>query len=63
MGENGPEHPGDHYYLTNDQLKVLYDQLKTNAFPSYVVVGKDGSKSNTFIGFKEEMLKLLDASL
>ena len=55
---------GDHYYLTDKQLKVIYQQLGTNAFPSYLIVGKDGSKSDTFIGFEgDSMLKLLEEAL
>ena len=56
--------PGDHYYLTDKQLKVIYKQLGTNAFPSYLIVGKDGSRSYTFIGYEgESMLKLLEEAL
>ena len=59
-----PGIPGDHYHLTEKQLAVIFKQLKTNAFPSYIVVGKDGSRSDTFIGYEgESMLKLLDAAL
>lgn len=59
-----PSIAGDHYYLTENQLSVIYKQLGTNAFPSYLVVGKDGSKSDTFIGYEgEPMLKLLEEAL
>ena len=54
-----PSIAGDHYYLTEKQLNVIYKQLGTNAFPSYLVVGKDGSRSKTFIGFEEGMLNSL----
>ena len=54
-----PSIAGDHYYLTEKQLNVIYKQLGTNAFPSYLVVGKDGSRSSTFIGFDEGMLNSL----
>ncbi len=54
-----PSIAGDHYYLTEKQLNVIYRQLGTNAFPSYLVVGKDGSRSKTFIGFEEGMLNSL----
>ena len=56
-----PSIAGDHYYLTEKQLSVIYKQLGTNAFPSYLVVRKDGSRSDTFIGYEgEPMLKLLE---
>ena len=54
-----PSIAGDHYYLTEKQLNVIYKQLGTNAFPSYLVVGKDGSRSKIFIGFEEGMLNSL----
>lgn len=58
-----PKIIGDHYYLTDNQLKVIYSQIKTNAFPSYIIVRKDGSRSNTYIGYEEEMLETLDNAL
>lgn len=59
-----PSIAGDHYYLTDNQLSVIYKQLGTEAFPSYIVVGKDGSRSDTFIGYQgESILKLLEDAL
>ena len=59
-----PELQGDHYYLTDNELNVIYSQIGSNAFPTYLVVGKDGKRSRTFIGYEgEPMLQLLDEAL
>ena len=59
-----PELHGDHYYLTDDQLGAIYNRIGSNAFPTYIVVGRDGSRSRTFIGYEgEPMLRLLDEAL
>ena len=59
-----PELHGDHYYLTDRQLDEIYSRIGSNAFPTYIVVGKDGKRSRTFIGYEgEPMLKLLDEAL
>jgi len=55
-----PSIAGNHYYLTKKQLDTILKQLGTNAYPSYLVVGKDGSRSNTFIGFEDKILRTLD---
>ena len=52
---------GDHYYLEDSQLKDIYRQLGTNAFPTYLVIGPDGTTRRMFIGFNgEEMLQAID---
>ena len=35
----------------------MLSQLGSNAFPTYLVVGKDGKKIQTFIGYDAEGLK------
>ena len=52
-----PSIHGDHYYLNGDQLRAVLSQLSSNAFPTYLVVGKDGKKIQTFIGYDAEGLK------
>jgi thiol-disulfide isomerase/thioredoxin len=52
---------GDHYYLTEQQQKTAYEQLLTNAFPTYLIVGRDGKILKKYIGFDAAMLDELDA--
>ena len=52
---------GDHYYLTEQQQKTVYEQLLTNAFPTYLIVGRDGKILKKYIGFDVAMLDELDA--
>ena len=57
-----------HFYCTvvaPNLLEVgIYTQLSTNAFPSYLAVGKDGLKSDMYIGHEgAPMLKLPEAAL
>jgi thiol-disulfide isomerase/thioredoxin len=52
---------GDHYYLTEQQQKTVYEQLLTNAFPTYLIVGRDGKILKKYIGFDAAMLDELDA--
>lgn len=59
-----PAIQGDHYYLTDNQLSAIYSKIGSNAFPTYLVVGKDGTRSHAFIGYQgETMLRLLDEFL
>ena len=59
-----PALSGDHYYLADSQLDVIYKQIGSNAFPTYIIVRRDGSRSRTFIGYEgEPMLRLLDEAL
>ncbi len=54
---------GDHYYLTDNQLDVIYKQLETNVFPTYIIVDRDGKIVKKYIGFEEEMLDELEKAL
>ena len=52
---------GDHYYLSVAQLTAIFQEIGSNAFPTYVIVGRDGSRSRTFIGYAgEAMLSQID---
>lgn len=53
---------GDHYYLNDDQLSAIYGQIDSNAFPTYLIVARDGSRQK-FIGFSEEVVEALKAAL
>ncbi len=54
---------GDHYYLTEQQQKTVYEQLLTNAFPTYLIVGRDGKILKKYIGLDLAMLDEMDAAL
>ena len=54
---------GDHYYLTEQQLKTVYDQIPTDAFPTYLIVGRDGKILKKYIGLDLSMLDELDGAL
>ena len=59
-----PDLHGDHYYLSDTQLNAIYEEIGSNAFPTYVIVGRDGSRSRTFIGYAgESMLGQIDEAL
>ena len=59
-----PELHGDHYYLTDDQLNVIFSKIGSNAFPTYLIVDKDGNRSKAFIGYQgETMLRQIDEAL
>lgn len=52
-----PEIRGDHYYLSENQLNAVFKELDSNAFPTYLVVGCDGSRIGKFIGYDAEGIK------
>ena len=54
-----PDIRGDHYYLTDKQLKAVLDQLDSNGYPTYFVVGRGGMNGSVLVGFNEEKLKNL----
>ena len=55
---------GDHYYLTDKQLKVILDQLGSDGYPTYFVVHPDGRNGSVLVGHNEEKLKnLIDKTL
>ena len=59
-----PDIRGDHYYLTDKQLKAVLDQLGSNGYPTYFVVHPDGRNGSVLVGFNEEKLKnLIDKTL
>ena len=59
-----PEIRGEHYYLTQDQLGTIFGQLNSNAFPTYLLVAKDGTRVETVIGYQgEKLLKKIEGLL
>ena len=55
---------GDHYYLTDKQLKSLLDRLGSNGYPTYFVVRRNGMNGSVLVGYNEEKLKnLIDKAL
>lgn len=54
-----PDIRGDHYYLTDKQLKAVLDQLDSNGYPTYFVVGRGGMNGSVLVGYNEEKLKNL----
>ena len=55
---------GEHYYLTKDQLNVIFGQLDSHAFPTYLLVAKDGTRVETVIGYQgETLLKKIEGLL
>ena len=55
-----PDIRGDHYYLTDKQLKAVLDQLGSDGYPTYFVVHPDGRNGSVLVGFNEEKLKNLN---
>lgn len=55
---------GDHYYLTDKQLKSILDRLGSNGYPTYFVVRRNGMNGSVLVGYNEEKLKnLIDKAL
>ena len=55
---------GEHYYLTQDQLITIFNQIKSDAFPTYLLVAPDGRRVETVIGYEgEKTLKKIDELL
>lgn len=59
-----PDIRGDHYYLTDRQLKALLSQLGSEGYPTYFVVDRNGMNGSVLVGFNEDKLKhLIDKAL
>ena len=54
---------GDHYYLTERQQSAVYEQILANAFPTYLIVGRDGKILKKYIGLDLSMLDEMDVVL
>lgn len=55
---------GDHYYLTDKQLKSILDRLGSDGYPTYFVVRRNGMNGSVLVGYNEEKLKnLIDKAL
>lgn len=54
---------GDHYYFTEEQWKSIEAKIESNAYPTYLIVGRDGKIKNKFIGYDKELLTELDKEL
>lgn len=54
---------GDHYYFSDEQLDTIYEQIESNAFPTYLIVGRDGKIQDKVIGYSEDVLTGLDKAL
>ena len=67
-GENSPKSTwlemvptirGDHYYLTDKQLKSILERLGSNGYPTYFVVRRNGMNGSVLVGYNEDKLKNL----
>lgn len=67
-GENSPKSTwlemvptirGDHYYLTDKQLKSILERLGSNGYPTYFVVRRNDMNGSVLVGYNEEKLKNL----
>ena len=54
---------GDHYYVTNEQLKAIFAQIESNGFPTYLIVGKDGIIRAKHVGYANEIPEELKSVL
>ena len=50
---------GDHYYLTDKQLKSILGRLGSNGYPTYFVVRRNGMNGSVLVGYNEDKLKNL----
>lgn len=59
-----PDIHGDHYYLTEQQMHTIFTQIGSNAYPTYLLIEKDGTRKEMVIGYDGEgMLNKIDALL
>ena len=54
---------GDHYYFSDEQLTTIFTQIESNAYPTYLIVGRDGKIQDKVIGYSEDVLAKLDKAL
>lgn len=54
---------GDHYYFAEEQLDTILTQIDSNVYPTYLIVGRDGTIQGKVIGFGESLYQQLDAAL
>ena len=54
---------GDHYYFSDEQLRAIFAQIESNAYPTYLIVGRDGKIQDKIIGYGESVLAGLDKAL
>lgn len=54
---------GDHYYFSDEQLTTIFTQIESNAYPTYLIVGRDGKIQDKVIGYSEDVLAELDKAL
>ena len=59
-----PDIHGEHYYLEEDQFRTIFNQLGSNVYPSYLIVGRDGLRKGFVKGYdKKRIFDALDEIL
>ena len=54
---------GDHYYLTKEQFDAIFKQIEANGYPTYLIVGKDGTILNKHVGYDSNIPDELEKAL
>ena len=54
---------GDHYYLTKEQFDAIFKQIEANGYPTYLIVGKDGTILNKHGGYDSNIPDELEKAL
>ena len=58
-----PDIRGDHYYITSEQMSTILNELDSQAYPTFVIIGKDGSILHKYIGYSNEIPSALKKAL
>ena len=48
---------GEHYFLTEEQLDAIFEQLKGTGYPTYAIYTPDGEQTFTLSGFNLEIIR------
>ena len=48
---------GEHYFLTQEQLDGIFQQLNKNSYPTYAIFAPNGEKTTSFSGFNLEAIR------
>ena len=54
---------GDHYYITKEQQSAIFEKIDAASYPTFLVVGKDGSILYKCAGNRPELITKLEEAL
>jgi len=51
---------GEHYYITEAQMSKILNDLSSLAYPTFLVIGKDGNVIKQYTGYNPEIPSVLE---